>query len=88
MEIAKDLIDLFFKSIIKIILLIIGIYFFIVTKDSLLTNLAQHDDAWIPDAAMLLAVCMFIGAVIIGRPAKSRLSKLSDKTFDSRSNNS
>jgi len=58
----------------KIILLGIGFYYASHCIDSLLTNLAQHDDAWIPDAMMLLAIGIYIYCVFVGKARKRATS--------------
>jgi hypothetical protein len=58
----------------KIILLSIALYYAFLNIDSLLVNLAQNDDAWIPDAMMLLTIGLYMYFVFVGKAKKLRRS--------------
>lgn len=54
----------------RIIIFVIAICFFAITKESLTTNYYQHDDAWIGDAIILLGIGILIIGLFIGKPNK------------------
>jgi predicted Na+-dependent transporter len=54
----------------RIIIFVIAMCFFAVTKESLTTNYYQHDDACIGDAILLLGINILIIGLFIGKPIK------------------
>jgi hypothetical protein len=58
------------QIIMKIVALVICLYFAVDRSSSLHTNWIQNDDAWIPDAIMLLGIVIVAIGTLLGKPKR------------------